>query len=434
MEKKMTFNYFYGTEADQFSFYRIPKALFTDSYFKDLSSDAKILYGLMLDRMSLSIKNQWFDDKNRAYIYFSIEDIMELLNCGRNKAIKSMRELDDETGIGLIEKRRQGFGKVNVIYVKTFMLEKTDEKKFGEELEKFKKQTSVENEKSTEVYNSNFMKSQNQTSRSPENKLQEVYISNPNNTNLSDTEMNDNKSNPIISVDEKRFDSDNRSEDYQAYENLVKETIDYESLEVTHHDDMRQVDEIVNLIVETVMCKNDKILIASNWYPASLVKKKFLMLTYSHIEYVLHCMSGNTTKVKNIKKYLLAALFNAPSTMNGYYQAEVNHDMPGLVRQEVHMFILKLAGKILLLPVWLILFVIGLAVKMTVQTYAVVRGILGFIFTLLIIATAYCYHDWVQVAFLFVLSTILYLILFAGVVVDTVLDMTRECIIDFILS
>ena len=309
MEKKMTFNYFYGTEADQFSFYRIPKALFTDSYFKDLSSDAKILYGLMLDRMSLSIKNQWFDDKDRAYIYFSIEDIMELLNCGRNKAIKSMRELDDETGIGLIEKRRQGFGKVNVIYVKTFMLEKTDEKKFGEELEKFKKQTSVENEESTEV-----------------------YISNPNNTNLSDTEMNDNKSNPIISVDEKRFDSDNRSEDYQAYENLVKETIDYESLEVTHHDDMRQVDEIVNLIVETVMCKNDKILIASNWYPASLVKKKFLMLTYSHIEYVLHCMSGNTTKVKNIKKYLLAALFNAPSTINGYYQAEVNHDMPGLVR------------------------------------------------------------------------------------------------------
>ena len=184
MEKKMTFNYFYGTEADQFSFYRIPKALFTDSYFKDLSSDAKILYGLMLDRMSLSIKNQWFDDKNRAYIYFSIEDIMELLNCGRNKAIKSMRELDDETGIGLIEKRRQGFGKVNVIYVKTFMPEKTDEKKFEEELKKFKKQTSLENEESTEVYNSNFMKSQNQTSRSPENKLQEVYNSNPNNTKV----------------------------------------------------------------------------------------------------------------------------------------------------------------------------------------------------------------------------------------------------------
>ena len=307
MNKKMKFKYFYGAEADQFSFYRIPKALFTDSYFKDLSSDAKILYGLMLDRMSLSIKNQWFDENNRAYIYFSIEDIMELLNCGRNKAIKSMQELDDETGIGLIEKRRQGFGKVNIIYVKTFMPEKTEEKSLEDELKKFKKQTSEENEESTEVYKSNFMKSQNQTSRSPENKL--------------------NKSNQIVSADENRSDGDNPTEEYQAYENLVKETVDYESLEVTHHDDMRQVDEIVNLIVETVMCKNDKILIASNWYPAALVKKKFLMLTYSHIEYVLHCMSGNTSKVKNIKKYLLAALFNAPSTMNGYYQAEVNHDM-----------------------------------------------------------------------------------------------------------
>ena len=86
---------------------------------------------------------------------------------------------------------------MNVIYVKTFMPEKTDEKKFEEELKKFKKQTSVENEEPAEVYNLNFMKSQNQTSRSPENKLQEVYISNPNNTNFSDTEMNDNKSNHI---------------------------------------------------------------------------------------------------------------------------------------------------------------------------------------------------------------------------------------------
>ena len=155
----------------------MPEQYTIDSYFKDLSSDAKILYGLMLDRMSLSIKNQWFDENNRAYIYFSIEDIMELLNCGRNKAIKSMQELDDETGIGLIEKRRQGFGKVNIIYVKTFMPEKTEEKSLEDELKKFKKQTSEENEESTEVYNSNFMNSQNQTSRSPENKLQEVYIS-----------------------------------------------------------------------------------------------------------------------------------------------------------------------------------------------------------------------------------------------------------------
>jgi len=179
MDKKMNFKYFYGTEADQFSFYRIPKALFTNECFKDLSSDAKILYGLMLDRMSLSIKNQWFDEENRAYIYFSIEDIMELLNCGRNKAVKSLQELDDEKGIGLIEKRRQGFGKVTIIYVKSFIQEECEEqKKEKSKMVKFTNQTSVEEEEIEEVYISNFKKSQKQTSRSPENKLQEVYISN----------------------------------------------------------------------------------------------------------------------------------------------------------------------------------------------------------------------------------------------------------------
>ena len=190
MDKKMNFKYFYGTEADQFSFYRIPKALFTNDCFKDLSCDAKILYGLMLDRMSLSIKNQWFDEENRAYIYFSIEDIMELLNCGRNKAVKSLQELDDEKGIGLIEKRRQGFGKVTIIYVKSFVQEECEEqKKEKSKMVKFINQTSVEEEETEEVYISNFKKSQKQTSRSPENKLLEVYISNPNNTNLSDTSV-----------------------------------------------------------------------------------------------------------------------------------------------------------------------------------------------------------------------------------------------------
>ena len=331
MEKKMTFHYFYGTEADQFSFYRIPKALFTDDYFKNLSSDAKILYGLMLDRMSLSIKNQWFDDQNRAYIYFSIEDIMELLNCGRNKAIKSMQELDDETGIGLIEKRRQGFGKVNIIYVKSFMPGHTKTEKQEIEQVEFTKQTSGEEMQSTEVSNVNFKKSQKQTSRSPENKLQEVYISNSNNTNINNTNLSENKSNHIVSADGIGSEED-EMETLHAYQSLIKDNLDYDSLLVSHPHDKNQIDEIVDLIVETVMCKSDKVLIASNWYSGALVRGKFMKLDYSHVEYVLHCLEGNTSKIKNIKKYLLAALFNAPSTISGYYRAEVNHDMPWLAR------------------------------------------------------------------------------------------------------
>ena len=332
MDKKMNFKYFYGTEADQFSFYRIPKALFTNDCFKDLSSDAKILYGLMLDRMSLSIKNQWFDEENRAYIYFSIEDIMELLNCGRNKAVKSLQELDDEKGIGLVEKRRQGFGKVTIIYVKSFIQEGCEEeKKEKSKMVKFTNQTSVEEEETEEVYISNFKKSQKQTSRSPENKLQEVYISNSNNTNINNTNLSENKSNHIVSADGIGSEED-EMETLHAYQSLIKENLDYDSLLVSHPHDKNQIDEIVDLIVETVMCKSDKVLIASNWYSGALVRGKFMKLDYSHVEYVLHCLEGNTSKIKNIKKYLLAALFNAPSTINGYYRAEVNHDMPWLVK------------------------------------------------------------------------------------------------------
>ena len=309
MDKKMNFKYFYGTEADQFSFYRIPKALFTNDCFKDLSCDAKILYGLMLDRMSLSIKNQWFDEENRAYIYFSIEDIMELLNCGRNKAVKSLQELDDEKGIGLVEKRRQGFGKVTIIYVKSFIQEGCEEeKKEKSKMVKFTNQTSVEEEET-----------------------EEVYISNSNNTNINNTNLSENKSNHIVSADGIGSEED-EMETLHAYQSLIKDNLDYDSLLVSHPHDNNQIDEIVDLIVETVMCKSDKVLIASNWYSGALVRGKFMKLDYSHVEYVLHCLEGNTSKIKNIKKYLLAALFNAPSTISGYYRAEVNHDMPWLAR------------------------------------------------------------------------------------------------------
>ena len=347
MNGKVTFRYFYGNEADQYSFYRIPKMLFTSEHFKNLSSDAKILYGLMLDRMTLSIKNQWFDEKNRAYIYFSIEDIMELLNCGRNKAIKSLQELDDETGIGLIEKRRQGFGKVNIIYVKNFVIVETVTDTVVGELEvvndgpyeentgseKFAKQTIEVKETDEEVYKTNFMKFPKQTSGSPENKLQEVYISNPNYTDINYTELNNTESNLIISEQVKGMlteDNYDMMDEMRAYEEIIKENISFGDLLVAHPLEKETIEGIMQLILETVLNKSKTMVIASSTYPVALVKSKFLKLNYWHIEYVLGCMGHGTSKVKNIKKYLLAALFNAPSTMDSYYQAEVNHDMPYL--------------------------------------------------------------------------------------------------------
>ena len=124
---KIQFDYYRGMEAEQYSFYRVPKVLFTAECFKSLSCEAKVLYGLMLDRMSLSVKNRWFDEEDRVYIIFTVEKIMELLGCGRQKAIKNIAELDTEKGIGLIEKKRLGLGKPNVIYVKSFIIEESSD-------------------------------------------------------------------------------------------------------------------------------------------------------------------------------------------------------------------------------------------------------------------------------------------------------------------
>lgn len=114
----MQYEYFYGAQAEQFSFYRIPKALFTEPNFRELSTDAKVLYGILLDRMSLSLKNQWLDAQNKVYIIFTLDEIMDALNCANQKATRLMVELEKQAG--LIERKRQGLGRPNLIYVKNF--------------------------------------------------------------------------------------------------------------------------------------------------------------------------------------------------------------------------------------------------------------------------------------------------------------------------
>lgn len=224
--KKVEMDYFYGCQAEQFTFYRIPKLLFKDERLKSISAEAKILYGLMLDRMGLSMKNGWLDDENRVYIKYPIEEIMEDLGCGKNKAIAIVAELDTVKGIGLIEKRRKGLGEASWIYVKNFMSiiqelppepQQTPEPPAGkteartaqaikqkrvsqdnctpiEECYSEKKhpENSRETAQNQEVCFSNFLKFKNQTSGGLENKLLEVPKSNSNNNNINDTDINNN--------------------------------------------------------------------------------------------------------------------------------------------------------------------------------------------------------------------------------------------------
>ena len=312
MESKIKFDYFYGKEADTFSFYRIPKLLFTEPMFKGLTSEAKILYGLLLDRMSLSIKNGWFDEEGRAYIYFAIEDIAELLNCGKNKAVRSLQELVDDTGIGLIEKKRQGQGKSNILYVKNFIIEESRNVTLGDS----EKECTV-----SEVYFSTSKNVKKGDSGIPKSNIQEVSFWGANNNKMIYNNISDTESNLIVSGKD-GYDV------MREYEKLIKDNIEFELLLARNPYDKDVLYGIIDLMLEMVLSKADEVVISCNRYPTELVKSKMLKLNASHIEYVLDCMRSNTTKVKNIKKYLLAALFNATTTMGSYYQAAVNHDYP----------------------------------------------------------------------------------------------------------
>lgn len=210
MEDRIQLSYFYGKEADQFSFYKIPKLLFTEEYFKKLSVEAKVLYGLMLDRMSLSMKNQWLDDEGRAYIYYSLDDIMDALGCSNKKAISIMKELDTEDGIGLIEKKRQGQGKPTMIYLKQFMVQ---------DVQKCKNFTSDENTENSEVKKLHVLKCKTVMSRSEEITLPEVKKIHTKKNNINNTELSNTESNLIVSGD------DGMRREMEAYSEIIRENV-----------------------------------------------------------------------------------------------------------------------------------------------------------------------------------------------------------------
>lgn len=325
----LRFDYYYGIEAEQFSFYRVPRLLIKDERFKELSSDAKLLYGLMLDRMALSIKNGWFDEENRAYIHYTLDNIMEDLGCAREKCSKVIAELDSKKGIGLIEKKRQGLGKPDIIYVKNFAtLEARNEPEKQPE-------SPANTDVSTKVRKPNFKEFDNQTSRNSETELAEVREPNGNYNNNNNTDIS--YTNPInLSVQGQNMqaaqadDTIDGMDEVSAYIELIKQNIEYEHL-MAHGEwrDKALYEELFEVICEVVCVKRKTVRIAGEDYPYELVKSKFLKLDSTHLQYVIGCMQNTTTKVGNIKAYMVTALYNAPTTINHYYQQEVQHDMYG---------------------------------------------------------------------------------------------------------
>lgn len=316
------FDYYYGNQAEQFAFYRIPKQLFTNPAFSDLSSDAKVLYGLMLDRMSLSIKSGWKDLDDKIYIYFTLIEIQELLNCGHNKAVKMLAELDSEKGIGLIERVKQGMGKPTKIFVMNFLGMDIEKEEVVDEPEDFPKE---------EVKNSDKGKSRVPEMGSQDFRKKELIKTDNNKTDVNETEKKEIIYQSIHPSRQKVPEQTNSEIDrWMEFREIFKKNMDYDLL---IQRDPEMIPEILEIMIETACSKVKSFSINGAQIPADRVRERLLSLNSMHIEYVLDALNQNTSKIQNIRAYLLATIYNAPKTINLYYQTLANHDMYGKSRQ-----------------------------------------------------------------------------------------------------
>ena len=284
----MTLDYFYGQAGELFSFFRIPKALFQEQRFQNLSTDAKTLYGILLDRMSLSVKNEWFDKKGRVFIIFTIEDVKRTLCCADNKAMKLFRELEK---FGLVERKRRGLGKPSLVYVKNFSAESSKE--------------SVKNRDNDDSCGSKIACQDPVKSRGIKKKENK-------------TEMNN--TNPILS------DESEKMKNRELLEEYFSQSLEVDLLLRLCPDDEDTIYQIVDLLVDTCATKRKMLRIAGDDRPAEVVRSRLKKLNADHLRFVLGSLAENTAPVRNMKQYLLAMLYNAPTTMNLYYQNKTNHD------------------------------------------------------------------------------------------------------------
>ena len=318
--------FYYEHEAEQFVFYRVPKILFKDNRFSKISSNAKLLYSLLLDRMSLSRKNGLIDEEKRVYIYFSIEEVMEEFGVASQKATKIVAELDDKKGCGLIHRVIQGQGRPARIYVMKYTSVNNDEPENIEET-----LDELQNFGSLEIENQEFRNSKNKTfenqnsglvkSEKPDFRNSKSNDNKYNNTDYSDI-------NPILSCQkEKRGVFDDVIEKRRRYEKLIKKNIDFDIL-IQKYPDV-DISGMVGIMLDAVCSSREYLNINCDEVPKETVKSRLLKLDSGHIDYVVECMQKNTTKIGNIRNYLLTTLYNSYTTKDHYYRAEVNHDLYG---------------------------------------------------------------------------------------------------------
>ena len=313
MEKAFLTDFFYGDEAEQFTFFRIPRLLITSPHFRGLSTEAKLLYGMMLDRMGLSLKNGWHEEDGRVYIYYTVEEIAEDLNCGREKAIKLVAELDDSKGFGLIFRKRQGQGKPTKIYVKRFTSREVPYSEAAASRTVLDPEVGKTDFKKSD--GADLQKSEKPTSRNLQFGLQEVGKTDPNKTNSNYTDFSHIQSvNPSLVEGPLTGVKDGQT-DGEAERERIKKQIEYSFLPYRlNRWQLQQANELVELMVAVAMNRAATIKIGQAEYGTAYVRSRLDKLTCEDVETVIRNLEEAGGQVKNVRAYMLAALFNAADT------------------------------------------------------------------------------------------------------------------------
>ena len=331
MPSNLNLDYYYGTEAEQYSFYRVPKALLTDPRYKGVSIEAKVLYGLLLDRMSLSVRNGWMDKNRRVYIYFTQEDAMALMSCGKDKATRLFRELD-QGGIGLIERKKQGQGRPTRIYVKNFTLPPEPGQTRQSDQTPPEGSQTAEDQQSRPLDSAAVKTAHFEQSAPLEMSGQDSGFSAPNKTDKNKTDSNDTESSlpppaPSRTSPPAGAHRRMRMDEMDGYRERIRGNIGCGLLLLERPYDAEEIVGYVELMAETCASRREYIRVNGEEVPTALVRKRFLKLDGEHIRYVMDSLRQNTAQVVNIRAYTLAALYNAPVTISQYYAAQVSRDM-----------------------------------------------------------------------------------------------------------
>ena len=345
----MQFDYYRSSESGQFTFYRIPKELFTNPLFSGLSTDAKLLYGLMLDRIGLSVRSGWVDEEDHVYIYYSMAEIMTQLQCGHNKAIRLLKELDQ--GIGLIRRKRQGLGQPDRIYVMNFITgAESQTSDYGNSDHDDVPEGPEDDTTSEEVQTSDFGNSgventvqnggfrlsreENQTSHNGNSACQTSFFETSglpisgvpvfpkaewNDNNINNTYMSD--TDPIYSISPVSVEGTPMDGmdgyDAESAKNYLRDKWGLIALRDQYSPS--QLEGVLSLGADILTSGAPTVRVGKQDLPIAQVRQRLLSLDFTHIDYVLECMNKNTAPVRNMRSYLLTALYNAPLTIDAYY-------------------------------------------------------------------------------------------------------------------